>query len=177
MSALSISDANNRDTDIDAYMAEQGDASGEATVTSDFSTPQITLNASGAPVPSAAQFTPAQKLEHIQNLSNAPMIVGETWYIVSTRWYSRWKRACSGVADKEGVIEEKDLGPVDNTSLVDLRGDIPSVVVEHEDAEFVPDEAWNLFVIWCVHPPSLPSGPVQRLRTVCICRSICVALH
>ena len=149
MSTLSISDTNN-DADIDAYMVEQGQASGEASVVSDLRTPQISVHASVPPSPSVAQYTPAQKLERIRNLVKASMKVRETWYLVSKRWYDRWERACAGVVSKEGAIAEKDLGPVDNTPLVDLQGDIVTTFVAQDDAEFVPEEGWNLLVSWCV---------------------------
>lgn len=155
MSTLSISDVNN-EADIDAYMAEQGEASGEAIAPHSSVAPQITLNGGVAPTdstPSVAQFTPVQKLEHIRQLCSAPLQVGDTWYVISRRWYKRWEKACSGVVDKEGPLEEKDLDPVDNTALVDMRGNIVSSVIEHVDVEFVPQEAWDLFVKWCVSRP------------------------
>lgn len=98
-------------------------------------------------VPSVA-LTPAQKLAAIEELRNSPMSRGDTWYVVSRQWYRRWQKACSGEVDKEGAVEEKDLGPVDNSQLADAQGNIIAPTLEHVDVEFVPESAWTLFVSW-----------------------------
>lgn len=149
MSSLSIADSS-RDADIDAYMAEQGEASDEPTIQHSSIAPRITLNEGVPPTPAVAQFTPAQKFERIKELCATPLAAGQTWYLVSKRWHRRWERACTGAADKEGVVEEKDIGSVDNSSLVDLQGNIVSSISEGVDMEYVSEEAWNLLVSWCV---------------------------
>ncbi|KAI0705169.1 hypothetical protein BC835DRAFT_1410046 [Cytidiella melzeri] len=151
MSTLAIKDAASSDADIDAYMAEQGETSGEATVVHDVDPPSITLNGSVAtaqPTPRKSQLSPAQRLETIVRLCNKPLEVGDTWYLVARQWFRRWEKACSGEEDKDGAVEEKDLGPVDNTPLVDQRGNLISSTIEHVDVEFVPYEAWLLFGRW-----------------------------
>lgn len=155
LSALNLNDAASGNTaaDIDAYMAEQGDASGEATV-STADAPSITLNGGGVATthstPPPASSSPAEKLEYIRQLCATPLKAGDTWYLVSKRWYRRWEKACTGEEDKDGSVQEKDLGPVDNASLVDMRGKIVSTVIEHVDVEYVPEAAWQAFVNWYV---------------------------
>lgn len=136
MSALNISEANIND-DIDTYMAEQAG--------SDAAEPLTTPRAVPTAIP-----PPSEKLRLVEPLCKEPMKIGETWYIVSRRWYRRWQKACSGEQDKEGAVEEKDVGPVDNTSLVDISGSLVSSAVEHVDVEFVPEAVWSYFVSWYV---------------------------
>ena len=136
MTALNLSEANIND-DIDSYMAEQ-DRSG--------ATEPLTTPRSAA----TTILSPSEKLRLIQSLCNEPMKIGETWYIVSRRWYRRWEKACSGQVDKEGAVEEKDIGPVDNTPLVDLNGNLVAQAVEHVDVEFLSEEAFTRLVEWYV---------------------------
>ncbi|KAI0644201.1 cysteine proteinase [Trametes meyenii] len=133
--SLQSNDVPNASHEIDAYMAEQGDDHGQAV-------------ASGAVVD--AGWTLRQKLDFVETALKKPMRVGEMWYIVERKWYSRWKKAMTGEEDKEGRLEEKDLGPVDNTPLCDQAGQITSDLVEHVDCEFVPEEAWVKLMEWYV---------------------------
>ena len=135
----SLSD--DRDHDIDAYMAEQEVV------------PLLDASAL-APFPAqngiVAAVSPEAKLSLVQNLSKKQMQVGDTWYLVSRQWYKRWQKACSGELDKEGPLEEKDVGPVNNSSLVDKDGNLV-YAVEGIDVEYVPQEAWSYLISWFVH--------------------------
>jgi ubiquitin carboxyl-terminal hydrolase 4/11 len=182
MSTLSINDSTN-DTDIDAYMAEQGMSSGEATAPAHpvhalAPTPLITMNDGVATASSASQAaisTSARRLDLIKELCKESLKPGDIWYLVSRRWYRRWEKACSGEEDKDGPVEEKDLGPVDNTSLVDSLGNLVSSAIEHVDVEFIPEAAWNLFAAWYVYHFALPdlfaSGTRGGVCTTCICEN------
>ena len=119
------------DADIDAYMAEQGEDR-------------------GVELPMATTWTPAQKLRHVEDAMKRQMVPGETWCVVSRRWYTRWRKAMTGEEDKEGGIEEKDIGPVDNTVLCNTAGEVTSSLIDHVDCEFVPEETWKLFEEWYV---------------------------
>lgn len=129
-------------TDIDAYMAEQG----EADIPTTIQLPEATSHQNGTNV----VFPPAEKLSAIKKLREKPLKVGDTWYIVARPWYKQWEKACTGEVDKEGGVDEDTLGPVDNLTLLDKDGNVTSALVEGIDAEFVPKDAWELFVIWCV---------------------------
>lgn len=142
MSTLSISDARYAQ-DVDAYMAEQGDdvlANTQGQLT----------NGVQVSAPQATELSPAQKFELIERLRKEPMQIGQTWYIVSRRWFKRWQKACSGQVDKEGQIKEEDLGPVDNGNIVNTHGRLAQTCTEGVDVDFVPQEAWDAFVQWCV---------------------------
>lgn len=149
MSTLSISDARYTQ-DVDAYMAEQGDDDIPT------SNGQLT-NGVLAPTSQASDLLPPQKLDYIERLRKQPMQIGETWFVVSRRWFKRWQKACSGEIDKEGQVKEEDLGPVDNGNLVDTHGRLSQPCAEGVDVEFVPEEAWNAFLQWCVVSPPLRS--------------------
>lgn len=149
MSTLSISDGKH-DQDIDAYMAEQGEGSMSQAL-DEVNQPHLTNGApASAPQTPAATESPAAKLAQVEQLRKGQMQIGETWYIVAKRWYKRWHKACSGEEDKEGKVEEKDLGAVDNKPLVDIRGELTASCVEGVDVEFVPEQVWRLFVSWYV---------------------------
>lgn len=137
MSTLTLSDPNQ---DIDAYMAEQGDGDMPDIISQPQGDPQLTEPAS-----------PITKLAAVDALKNTPMVIGDTWYLVARQWYKRWRKACTGEVDKEGGVSEKDLGPVDNSSLVDKDGNLVSAAIEGVDVEFVCASAWQFFVSWSVH--------------------------
>ncbi|KAI8974530.1 cysteine proteinase [Trametes punicea] len=132
--------------EIDAYMAEQGEDHGQA-----------------VPSRAASGWISQQKLQFVENGMKKEMRVGETWYIVSRRWYLRWRKAMTGEEDKEGRVEEKDLGPVDNTPLCDQRGQVTSDLIEHVDCEFVPEEVWVKLKDWYGEPKyPLPRKVIAR---------------
>ena len=54
----------------------------------------------------------------------------------------------TGEEDKEGRLEEKDVGPVDNSQLCSQSGEVTSQLIEHIDCEFVPEGVWKLFEEW-----------------------------
>ncbi|KAI0077704.1 cysteine proteinase [Panus rudis PR-1116 ss-1] len=136
--------------EIDAYMAEQG--------VDDAFQPLETHQSADTPT-----LNGVKKLDTIDALQKSPMAIGQTWYLVARQWYRRFQKACSGEEDKEGRIDEKDLGPVDNSPLVDSRGNLVSSTVEHVDVEFVPEEAWSLFVQWYGTPQyPLPRKVIPR---------------
>ena len=52
---------------------------------------------------------------------------------------------------KEGAILESQIGPVDNSKFFeDGKFDASQSMMEGIDFEFVPAEAWDAFVQWCV---------------------------
>ena len=114
-------------------MAEQGEDTG------------VPLQQVSTPMPG---LTSPQKLQRVEGAIQRAMVKGETWYIVSRRWYQRWRKAMTGEEDKEGRLEEKDVGPVDNSQLCGQSGEVTSQLIEHIDCEFVPEGVWKLFEEW-----------------------------
>ncbi|EPQ56354.1 UCH-domain-containing protein [Gloeophyllum trabeum ATCC 11539] len=126
--------------DIDANMNEQEDG---ATLEQPLSSSRAVNGVSG-PKPMSGQ----EKIEAVDSLKKLPMSAGETWYVVSRAWYRRWEKACTGQVDKDGPVEEKDIGPVDNSGIIDKDGNLLTSVVEGIDVEFVPKSVWEMFTSW-----------------------------
>ncbi|KAG9312963.1 cysteine proteinase [Chiua virens] len=140
--------------DIDAYMAEQGERSIDAVTLMPPPTP---------PHEPPHDLPPAQKYHYVTQRRPGQMQVSETWFIVSRVWYRRWENACRGIVDKSGPLDEKDVGPVDNTPLVDRDGNLVSNLTEGVDVEFVPWDVWKAFTTWygpAIHP--LPRSVIAR---------------
>jgi len=54
-----------------------------------------------------------------------------------------------GVVDKEGPVDEKEIGPVDCSSIADKNGDIVSkALIEGEDFELLPTDGWTRLIGW-----------------------------
>lgn len=89
-----------------------------------------------------------EKYQIVKKGKERKMELGETWYLVSRGWYKRWERACTGGVHKEGPVREEELGPVDNSELLDSYENLRPSLSEGVDLEYVPEEVWNLFVQW-----------------------------
>jgi ubiquitin carboxyl-terminal hydrolase 4/11/15 len=97
------------------------------------------------------QDVPAtQKSLTAQTLMKGQMQAGDTWYLVSARWMKRWRKAVDGTEDKEGPVKEHDLGPIDNSDLLDESGNLVAPLVEGENVEYVSKTLWDMFVAWYV---------------------------
>lgn len=136
LSTLTLGDPNQ---DVDAYMEEQGEADIPA-----FMPPPSQV------APAIQSLSPGEKLSLVEKDKYRKMEVGETWYLVSRDWYKRWIKACSGVIDKEGPLTEQELGPVDNSSLLDSYNNLLASLAEGVDVEYVPEDVWSQFVSWYV---------------------------
>lgn len=112
----------------------------------------------GASSSSAAAVTPSgsEQVARINQLKAKELVVGDTWYIVAKPWFRRWSSAASQesrtkAGDQAESLSVQDVGPVDNANLVKPGSDdLLKPPVEGIDAEFVPEEAWNLLVSWSV---------------------------
>ncbi|KZT18330.1 cysteine proteinase [Neolentinus lepideus HHB14362 ss-1] len=124
------------------------------------------------PLPSSSvtnslpRFTPmsgSEKFDAVESLKKVPMSAGETWYVLSRTWYRRWEKACTGQVDKDGPIEEKDIGPVENSDILDKDGNLLTTVTEGVHVEFVPKSVWDMFERWygeCEKP--IPRAVILR---------------
>ena len=136
LSTLTLGDPSQ---DIDAYMEEQGEADIPA-----FMPPPSQIAPAIQPLP------PGEKLSLVEKGKSRKLEIGDTWYLVSRDWYKRWVKACSGEVDKEGPLTEQELGPVDNSSLLDPYNNLLASLAEGVDVEYVPEEVWSQFVLWYV---------------------------
>lgn len=98
--------------------------------------------------------TGQQQLDRIRPMKNRPLHAGDTWYLVSRKWYRRWDAACSERRDSDPA-EKTDIpiGPIDNADLLD-EDSTPSFarlrpgINEHIDYEMLPEEGWKLLAGW-----------------------------
>ncbi|KAF7356342.1 hypothetical protein MVEN_00966500 [Mycena venus] len=104
---------------------------------------------------------PAEKLARVDGLKNGTMNAGDTWYLIDRTWWKRWRKACTGLVDKDGGVTEEELGPVNNSALVDANGYLRTPLSDSVDYELVPEAAWNDLVSCCLFfkgtaPPRTP---------------------
>jgi len=123
---------------IDAYMASQGEDNA------------LFVPQQSQAIDTTQNMAPAQKLLLVEQGKQKRMEIGETWYLISGFWWKRWRKACTGEKDKEGVITEVELGSIDNSSLVDTNGLLRRDTLEGVNVEYVPQNVWRLFTIWFV---------------------------
>jgi ubiquitin carboxyl-terminal hydrolase 4/11/15 len=87
----------------------------------------------------------------VETMRGMPLVEGTTWALLSKSWYRRFEKAATGQVDKEGGVKEEDLGPVDNSSLLEIDGSLKENVLEGIDFECVPEVVWdwltNLYVL------------------------------
>lgn len=130
LSTLSISDPS---AETDTYMAEVG------TDTFRLAPTHTTMYQS---VP------PAEKVVRVEGAKAERLNLGDTWYLIDKNWWKRWRKACTGLVDKDGEVTEEELGGVDNTALIDANGSLRSPLSDGEDYELVPQAAWEDLVSW-----------------------------
>jgi len=123
---------------IDAYMASQGEDNA------------LSVSQQSQVIDTTQNMDPEQKLVLVEQGKQKRMEIGETWYLISGFWWKRWRKACTGEKDKEGVITEVELGSIDNFSLVDTDGLLRRDILEGVDVEYVSQDVWRLFTIWFV---------------------------
>ncbi|KAF8966337.1 hypothetical protein BDZ97DRAFT_1809088 [Flammula alnicola] len=150
LSTLTLADSNQ---DIDTYMAEQGEAD----------LPAFMPSPPSQSPPGGPALSREERLRRVQSGKSRRMEIGEMWYLVARGWYKRWLKACTGEIDKEGPITEQDVGPVNNSSLLDEYDNLLPSIAEGVDVEYVPQEIWDLFVEWYGYPiGTLPRRVIAR---------------
>lgn len=115
----------------------------------------------------ATRPTGQQQLDRIRPMKNLPLHAGDTWYLVSRRWYRRWDAACSERRDSDPAEKvDVPIGPIDNSDLLD-QDSTPSFdrlrpgINEHIDYEMFPEEGWKLLVAWYGN-----SGPLFARKVI-----------
>lgn len=118
--------------------------------------PLLSSSDDGPDTAQAARQAPPDgqaQLEMIAPLVKGSPKAGDSWFVVSRRWYRKWQTACgSEEIDKDKDLQGisvADLGPVDNQDIADKRtGKLTRKVQEGVDAVFVPSEAWFILEAW-----------------------------
>ncbi|GAC99907.1 ubiquitin carboxyl-terminal hydrolase 2 [Pseudozyma hubeiensis SY62] len=98
--------------------------------------------------------TGQQQLDRIRPMKNLPLHAGDTWYLISRKWYRRWDAACSERRDSDPAEKvDVPIGTIDNSDLLDPDSTpaLPRLrpgINEHIDYEMLPEEGWSLLVQW-----------------------------
>jgi ubiquitin carboxyl-terminal hydrolase 4/11/15 len=79
----------------------------------------------------------------VETMRGMPLVEGTTWALLSKSWYRRFEKAATGQVDKEGSVKEEDLGPVDNSPLLEADGGLRENLFESIDFEYVPEAVWD----------------------------------
>jgi ubiquitin carboxyl-terminal hydrolase 4/11/15 len=120
--------------------------------------------------PQWRNFTPEVKAAFVRPTSDGEQLqLGAGWYIVSAKWWRRFRRAVGDPDDvgakedaNEGPIDEADLGPVDNSDIVTEDGDLIPGIVEGEDAVFLPSAVCEALYLWQAHAYILSALAADR---------------
>lgn len=112
----------------------------------DHDTDMTTLD--GVLLPRWREWSATQKLDDFSRYSNALLEFGQPWYMIAAGWLKDWKMACRGEVDKQGPRDQATLGPVNNTPLVDMKGELKPGLLDQSDYELIPKPMWELFVEW-----------------------------
>ncbi|XP_065605504.1 ubiquitin carboxyl-terminal hydrolase 4 [Cyrtonyx montezumae] len=96
--------------------------------------------------------SPAVQRAELRPLMAAPMRLGESWYLLASRWFSLWKRYVGYDRWDVSGVGDPNLfpGPMDNACLLG-DGEAPSLkehLIAQLDYVLVPSSAWQKLVSW-----------------------------
>ncbi|KAI3638683.1 hypothetical protein MIR68_003181 [Amoeboaphelidium protococcarum] len=95
-------------------------------------------------------------LQEIVNGRNSPLIVGEMVYIVSAAWFNQLSSQLSQSGKLGGDIGSS-IGPVDNSSLLDVDGQLKKGMIDSVDYEIVPKVAHDLILEYFGYQAQAPN--------------------
>lgn len=157
-------------------------SSSAAAAAMDVESSAVASHAALAP-PSLQQVPPLdEQVQKINSLKNKPLHTGDQWFIVAKPWYRRWDAACSASPDSDSkdhddvALSVEDIGPVENASLLRPGSNtLLKAPVEGVDAEFLPQEAWDLLKAWCASFFFSSSHIifVKEAHVYCVCATPC----
>ncbi|OXB78629.1 UNVERIFIED_CONTAM: hypothetical protein H355_002594 [Colinus virginianus] len=96
--------------------------------------------------------SPAVQRAELRPLMAAPMRLGESWYLLASRWFSLWKRYVGYDRWDVSGVGDPNLfpGPMDNACLLG-EGEAPGLkehLIAQLDYVLVPSSAWQKLVSW-----------------------------
>ena len=108
------------------------------------------------PARDAPYLSPRQKWDQISSLKFTAMKDGDTWYLISHVWHEKWKAACNPASKTQGREADEQLGPVDNSDIVDANGELIPALSDGNRVISVSQPAMELFTQWyilfCISP-------------------------
>ena len=129
-----------------------------------------TTHAQPTPHPSASKpardapyVWPRQKWDQVSSLKFTAMKDGDTWYLISHTWHERWKAACNPASKEQGKEADEQLGPVDNSDIVDANGELIPALSDGNRVISVSQRVMELFTEWYILFRILPLYPAHAL--------------
>ncbi|EGG06293.1 ubiquitin C-terminal hydrolase [Melampsora larici-populina 98AG31] len=100
--------------------------------------------------------SPQNQFNAYQSTSNLSLDATQTWYLISLRWFKRWQTACAthqaptknSEDPSETPISIDQLGPIDNSDLLDSQFDLKPGLQLSVDLEILAEPFWNSLLSW-----------------------------
>ena len=132
--------------------------------------PPATTPPQPTPPPSASKLArdapyllPRQKWDQISSLKFTAMKDGDIWYLISHAWHEKWKAACNPASKIQGREADEQLGPVDNSDIIDANGELIPALSEGNRVISVSQRAMELFTQWYILFYISPLCPAHAL--------------
>lgn len=101
------------------------------------------------PDESAAVPMPSSQWDLVQDYMRSKDVTeGESYFLISRKWYRQWQAHCTGVAEEKDDDPDAQLGPIDNRELADERGNLRKGLQDGVHLEIMPATAWNMLKSW-----------------------------
>ena len=109
--------------------------------------PTLPLSAS-KPARDTPYVEPRQKWDRINSLKFTAMKDGDIWYLISLAWHEKWKAACNPNSKTQGREADEQLGPIDNSDIIDPDHELIPALSEGNRVTSVPQCIMELFTEW-----------------------------
>jgi hypothetical protein len=133
---------------------------------------------------SATHLLPEEERDIIKEIiMNDKMAVGLSYFLVSSAWWGIWKdyvnytnrsQDVAGSLSSSLELGSNRPGEIDNSSLLDSKGELHSELVEGNEYELLPEKAWKHLHCWYV------VHTLHHIKTldccVCVCVCVCVCM-
>ncbi|KAJ1836202.1 hypothetical protein IWW55_000049 [Coemansia sp. RSA 2706] len=73
-------------------------------------------------------------------IDDTAMLAGSVWYLVGHKWFAAWQESASGLVPH-------DIGPIDNSEIVDANGELLPGLELNVDLDAVPASAWQKMAV------------------------------
>jgi len=100
------------------------------------------------PARDAPYVEPRQKWDQIGSTKFTAMKDGDIWYLISLSWHEKWKAACDPTSKTQGREADEQLGPVDNSDIIDPDGELIPALSDNNRVTSVPQRVMELFTEW-----------------------------
>ncbi|CEI91625.1 Putative Ubiquitin carboxyl-terminal hydrolase [Rhizopus microsporus] len=111
----------------------------------------------------ASKIDPKDQVKIITQLQQEHLSEGQTWYLISKNWFTRWRQYCSRLSspqhDARKIGEQTNPGPINNQSILQANGKLVEGLKLNDTVFAVPEEAWKDLTEWY----GSVTEPIERL--------------